>query len=201
VTQADTQERAASPSAAPFWVLGAGLLAAIALLTFHPIGAADTTMHMAAGEWILKHHGAIPRSNLFMYTAQGHPWVDHTWLPQVCFVLIHRATGAVGLQVYAAVFYAVAFGLSLWLWRRLGVGAHLAALPFLFAVVFPIGRYAPRPELFTDVLLAITLALVLTWRDSHHRWIWALPALAVLWVNCHGGVTTGLVFLWTFVAG
>ena len=200
MTDTDTQPQPSRLPAASFLVVGAGLLAGIALLTFHPIGAADTYLHMAAGQWILT-HDAIPRHNLFMYTAQGHPWVDHTWLPQVIFVLIHRAFGPVGLQVYAVVFYAGAFGLMLWLWQRLCVGSHLAVLPFLVAILIPIGRYAPRPELFTDVFLAIAMALVITWRETHHRWIWALPPLTALWVNCHGGVTTGLIFLWAFVAG
>jgi len=200
VNRNESHREAAGPPASAFIALGAALLACIALLSLHPINAADTYLHLAAGRWILE-HGKIPHQNLFMYTAPQHPWVDHTLVPQVVFVLIHRALGAVGLQIYVVIFYAVAFGLLLWLWRRLGVGAHLAAIPFLLSILLPIGRYAPRPELFTDIFLAVTICVVLTWREREHRWIWALPPLVALWVNCHGGVTTGLIFLWVFVVG
>ena len=190
---------AASRPLAAYLAVFAGVLGCVALLSLHPLGNPDTYLHLATGEWMLRHH-AIARQNLFMYTTPDYPYLDHTWLAQVIFALLARAVGLVALPIFTALLYGVAFGLVLWIWRRLGAGWRLAIVPFLLGVLFPVGRYELRPELFTYIFLAITMAMALTWREFGGRGIWALPALVAVWVNCHAGVTTGLLFVWVFVA-
>ena len=186
--------------ALPYLLAGAVVTALIALLSFHRVAGTDIWYHMAAGRWMLDHH-AIPRHNLFMYTYPHTPWVAHAYLAQVAFFLIYHLGGIPAIQVFVAAAYTAWFGILLWLWWRMGVSLRLAAIPFLLAILLPVGRYTPRPELFTAIFLATTVTVTLTWREFGTRWIWALPALVALWVNVHGGVTYGVIFLVLFAAG
>ena len=145
MSQSETHTRPTRLATASYLGVGAVVLACIALFAFHPIEVFDAYLHMAVGKWILA-RDAIPRENLFMYTAAGHRWVDHEWLSQVLFVLVHRVLGPVGLQGVACLGYSAAFGLMLWLWHRLRLRIEFAALPFLLALLLPLGRYSPRPE-------------------------------------------------------
>ena len=49
MSHSDRPPPPAGPPAVPFLVVGAALLAGIALLVFHPIGTGDTYLHLAAG--------------------------------------------------------------------------------------------------------------------------------------------------------
>ena len=190
----------ATRQASPALAVGAGLAVCVALLCLRLVTSGDPFMHLAVGRWIAEHR-AVPRANLFMYTAPGYPWADHSWLFELVLYWVQRLAGMVGVQVFVWFGVAGMVAVLLRLWLRLGAGPALAPLPFLLALVLMAERFRPRPELATMVLLALALSLLFQWRacgersrtNRPGRAIWALPAMGVLWANLHGGMASGLL--------
>src|ERR1700693_5157585 len=52
-----------------------------------------------------------------------------------------------------------------------------------------------RSYLFTFLFLAATLAIL-----EYRRWLWALPIIAIVWANCHGGFFLGWVAVAAYCA-
>ena len=66
--------------------------------------------------------------------------------------------------------------------RARGLAPWLALL--LCAVVYR-QRSQVRPETLVAVLMSVQLLLLERWRSGDRRWLWALPALALVWANAH----------------
>jgi len=65
-------------------------LASLRLAT--PIADPDLGWHLAAGRHILD-TGTLPRVDSFSYVAAGRPWLVYSWLAEVLFAAIERASG------------------------------------------------------------------------------------------------------------
>src|SRR5919109_3961660 len=66
------------------WHLGAlGLLLVIAG-TLAPLATADLPMHLALGEWIVRHR-AIPFEEPFAWTRPNEPFYAYSWAIQVLY--------------------------------------------------------------------------------------------------------------------
>ena len=53
---------------------------------------ADTFFHLRTGQSIWE-SGAIPTTELFSHTFQGHEWLNHEWLSQLLFYGLHALGG------------------------------------------------------------------------------------------------------------
>ncbi|HEX7506647.1 MAG TPA: hypothetical protein VF550_07730 [Polyangia bacterium] len=83
--------------------------------------------------------------------------------------------------------------------RRKGAKTWPAVAVWLPAVVMLTGRLCERPELFSLLFLAGYLT-VLGRAGERPRWLWLLPAIQVLWVNCHGFFVLGPMVLAAYAA-
>jgi hypothetical protein len=94
---------------------------------------------------------------------------------------------------------------ALWLMyslgRRMGAGTRpLVALTLLAACV--LGLFVTvRPQVFTWLLFAVYVFLVVRDEDARAREIWLIPALMALWVNLHLGFFYGFLALGCWIAG
>ncbi|HEX6533491.1 MAG TPA: hypothetical protein VF041_02785 [Gemmatimonadaceae bacterium] len=78
-------------------------LAALALLVFalgavKPLDDPDLPMHLATGEWIVRHH-AVPFVEPFAWTRAGAPYFAYSWLLEVLYYGMLRWFGPIGLHV------------------------------------------------------------------------------------------------------
>ena len=193
-----------SPAAAPGWLRPTLLgLTAVLLLTWLTGEIADTDiwLHLMTGRHTLQHH-ALTVPDPFSYTSNitsaAYPGevktryfnLTHEWLAQMVMYLIHAASGFSGLVLVRAVLLIVfcgLVGLMVW-WRTAGFYRSLAAAIAAGAVA--INFQQSRPFLITFLFLAVTMAVL-----ERRRWMWALPAVFLLWANCHGGYFMGWVML------
>ncbi len=184
------------------WALSvsAVLLAAAFALALAPMANNDLWWHLATGRWMVEHH-RLPVEDPFSFTAFMRPWHDVEWLSELVLYGVWRLAGERGLVLGAALDLTFIFGLVWWL-GRLTSGSDLVA-SLLMVVAAVVSRYwwAPRPTLASDVLALLTLLILERYRRGLARWeIWALPALAALWANLHGGFVLAPVMVGT-VAG
>ncbi len=175
-------------------------LCAVALLLVaaatRRIWGADFWWQWATGRWVSEH--GIPHLDVFSYTAAGRPWIEMRWL--YCWALF-RWTSALGFPaavVAKVVALLAAFGLVTRsvLERN---GRAVAALALSVAVLASTQRFYVRPEIFTYLMFAVFVWVLERHRRRGGRWVWALPALQVVWTNSHtefvlGPCLVGLAF-------
>jgi hypothetical protein len=173
-----------------------GILLAVSACYYFSYPGVDTDLwgHLFFGKEILR-GSALPRQNLYSYTAPGFPWVNHEWLAEVLFYAVFRILGSPGLILFKL---AVGCGV-VWVVNRT-IRATVASpiiraltLVWIMAVLSP--GFNVRPQIFTFLLLAALVHLLRVQEESGGFVLYAAPALIALWVNLHGGVVAGLASL------
>ena len=149
------------------------------------MGDTDLWYHLNGGRYILEHL-ALPRDSFFSFMTSPREWVDYYWLFQVLVYRIHAAWGYPGLIfLRGTLFFAATLVLLAYLYRNTESDTprfYLAMLFFLY-FFFLLPRYQlVRPHLFSYLFILIFLFLL----DFRPTKAYALPLLAVLWVNLHG---------------
>jgi hypothetical protein len=175
-----------------FWnrVLFGTVLVWTFLATCFPMFDTDFWWHLKTGEWILQ-NGTTPAVDLYTFTDSDKPWIDLHWGFQILIALLYRAGGVplVSLVKSAITTVAVAIG-----WHA--AGNRLPGWKKLLIWIFPLicitGRANERPEMLSMLFLAVWL-WVAVHSDVRPRLIWVLPAVQLIWVNCHALFVLGLV--------
>lgn len=173
------------------WVVLVGLTL---ILGFHSLDDLDLGWHLAGGLRIVE-AGAIPTTDPF--TIGAVPWINYSWLPELCYAAAYRIGGFEWLRlvqwllVVACTFSIYALGCC----RREGRQCDIGAL---FALVCVLPLLAPflhlRPQLLSVALFAVALLLLerrtltfpfaalltVFWAACHIYWVF-VPALWVLY--------------------
>ena len=71
----------------------------------------DEFWHIKTGEYIVQHGYKLPQTDIFTFTAEKYPWVNHEWLSQIVFFHVYHTTGFKGFVVFKSVIILAAFGL------------------------------------------------------------------------------------------
>jgi hypothetical protein len=166
----------------------------------------DSWWHLKTGEYIVTHH-ALPYPDPFAYTtaraAPAYPGEErtrhfnltHEWLAQAGMYLVESAGGLGAVVLARAILMAAMCGLiGLIAWRRTGSllwGVAAALGTAWLAVEFSRDRPGILSFFFTAALIAIF---------EFRRYVWLVPALVLLWANCHGGFFLGWVVCGAYTA-
>ncbi len=193
----------------PWFVFPLLILVAVAFLTIQTVSDPDIWFHLALGREFVQ-HGSLPKTDIFSHTAAGREWISSGWGASVLYYLAFTAGsgpdafwGPSGGGLVLIVFMAVAAGtlaVHVAALRR-GANGGTMALLLLAAMLAASLRFNPRPDVFSQLLMALT-ALVLstapTGRAARRTWI--LPPLFALWANLHAGFPAGLVVVGIYAA-
>lgn len=172
-------------------ILCASLLVWTFLSLCFPLFDTDFWWHLKTGEWILAGNG-IPYVDLYTFRDADKPWIDLHWGFQLLVTLLYWAggvplvtlakaaiiTGAVAVTFYAGGDHRIAF------WKK--------ALIWIFPIICIAGRGNERPEMLSQLFLAIWLWIAQR-SNSRPNLIWYLPLVQLVWVNCHALFVLGLV--------
>ncbi|MFH1853969.1 MAG: tetratricopeptide repeat protein [Candidatus Omnitrophota bacterium] len=152
----------------------------------------DLWWGLKTGECIVKNL-EIPRVDIFSYTLQGRPWIDHEWLSQVLFYLVFSKFGWLGLNLLKAFVIGLCFFIMYFL-ASSGIKKTVFPLFFLLVSILAFGyRSFVRPEIFSYLLFCVFMYVL-----EKERPLAVLPFLQILWVNLHGYFIAGptLIFLY-----
>src|SRR5581483_11304780 len=152
------------------------------LFVFHRNFDFDLGYHLRAGQWILENH-AFPQKDNFTFGAAGHDYLDLHWLYQIlCFLLFKIGSyPLISLAHQSAIL--LAFGLTAYRvlersdkpWIALGL-----LTPALIAMEI---RFLDRPEVFSWVLLILTLFVLDLRLEKNRNFLFLVPLFQLLWVN------------------
>ena len=150
--------------------------------------------HLATGRWILDHH-SIPRSDIYSFTAHGHPWTVQSWGASVIYALTQRVAGDLGIRILVA---ACTTAMAVLVWRLTSraeglVGRLAIAVP---ALAVGASLWVERPLIFSLLFLMAVLFVL----DERLDPRWLLPIMW-LWVNVHGSFPLGIGAIVAFGIG
>ena len=172
----------------------------LALFAMRQVASLDTGFHLTAGNSILAGEG-WPDTDRFTFTVTDHDYVDTSWGYQVLLALIERAFGAPGMVLFHVLLLLATFAL-LFFTVRLSGDDHAGLLPLLFlGVLAGEMRYEVRPELLSYFFLALVLYLLHRHAEGRSTPLWLLPAIFLVWANCHSLFVLGWAALGCFVVG
>lgn len=170
------------------------VLGAAALVQITPVSDNDLWWLLKAGEHMVTTR-TFPTTDPFTWTAQGAPWVNHTWGFELLLYAVYAVGGVSGLIVLQVVFALGAFGVMYWTLRREAVPTAWALGLIGLAALATRGFWAPRPQIVTYLGLATLWAIVWEYRAGRSDRLAWLPFLTAVWVNLHGGFFIGLAVL------
>lgn len=151
----------------------------------------DLWGHTKFGEEILR-DGAIPATDSYSYTANGHTWINHEWLTEVIFALIYSTLGPTGFLVFKLLIGLVILHLLSNLYWKKESNAFAYLLPFLLLSHVMAPGFMPRPHLMTYLFLTFLVCMFHQYFDGNRKALAWSPLLMLAWVNCHGGVIAGI---------
>lgn len=154
----------------------------------------DMWWHMKVGEQIVQTHD-LPRTDEYSYTTGNHAWIPHEWLPEVAIYFAYRWGGLAGLMLWLGLTGSILLGGLYLLCSAYSGNAKVALIGGLIGWFFGTISLAVRPLLLGHIFLVALLALVHLGRTRSARWLWGLPPLFAVWVNCHGSFALGLAVL------
>ncbi len=147
----------------------------------------DTGWHLAGGRYIWQTK-TIPSVDVMSYTADGKPWI-YPILSQLLLFSLYQLGGFASLSYLNAAACASTVALLL---RRSRVFTAVLAIIAIPSIAH---RTAPRGDLFTMVLFAWCLRLLVRHYEGERVRLWLLPVLMLAWVNLHLGFGAGLALL------
>jgi hypothetical protein len=154
----------------------------------------DMWWHMKVGEKIVQTL-ELPRTDEYSYTTDRHAWIPHEWLPEVAIYAAYRWGGLAGLMLWLGLTGSILLGGLYLLCSAYSGNPKVALIGGLIGWFFGTISLAVRPLLLGHIFLVALLALIHLGRTRSARWLWGLPPLFAVWVNCHGSFALGLVVL------
>lgn len=143
----------------------------------------DVFWHLAVGKWISQ-NGAVPRTDVYSWSAYGQPWTAHQWLWELILYQTYKTLGVVGMW---SLVFACAASAGLLVRAGLlasGVFPDVASVAGGMAPVLLWGWLKPWPQAGVYALFAAYLCFSLRGRWGRREALWAL-ALGALWANIH----------------
>jgi len=155
----------------------------------------DLWCHFKTGEYIIKNFN-VPQVDIFSYTLENKPWIDHEWLSQVLFYAVFAKFSWLGINFLKAVVISLCF-LVLLFFIISKYKKSIYAIFFILISVFAFGyRSFARPEIFSYLLLCLFFYIL-----EYERKVYILPFLQILWVNLHGYFILGPILIFLYLLG
>jgi tetratricopeptide (TPR) repeat protein len=177
------------------WLLPLILVAAfVFILSYRQLSDPDLGFHLKYGEWISMHR-QVPQHDLSTYTVSGNEYIDLQWLFQVILFQVYRAGGYPMVSLFVCITMCSLFLILLYR-NRLESVPLSRGMPWILAVfIIADPRIAPRPEIFTFLLMTLLLLVL----DSYIRYgknrLYFLPLIMLAWSNLHALFILGIVIM------
>jgi hypothetical protein len=181
----------------PYW-FAIPLLLFVVFRFAQPIEDGDLFWHMKYGSQMLERGTLRTDHSLYSWMPASNAAIYCAWTGELLFLGLWKAFGIAGIFAlrYAAVLAVL--GLLALHARRCGlVGRAEAWLAILIVLLASVVATLPKPEMLSLVLWN---GLVFCWfgaLQARRRlpWIYAIPAIMLVWVNTHGGFLLAAPFL------
>jgi hypothetical protein len=168
------------------------------------IGDTETWLHLSLGKLIWQMKG-VPDAEPFTYPILGEPFSYNSWLFGLLTYALNSHFGAYGLVLLKASVIAAAFYIllkdSLRPYGNYPIDYPIAIIVLVAAVVISQYRFVLRPDMFLMMYLGFSIFSLNAYLYDNKKYIYALPAIHLLWANMHASIIVMSVPFGAFIAG
>jgi hypothetical protein len=168
------------------------------LATVPPVDP-DLWWHLANGRLLSTLHW-WPQTDLYSFSAAGHPWVMHEWLADLLMYGVYQLGG---LPLLVVIFAGVVTGGAACLFlilRWSGLHPTAAVLLTLIGALAGSTAWGARPQLLNLLFSGLLICGLLLYRKGRLAPWWLVPFIWV-WANLHSGFVVGLIITFLFLLG
>lgn len=173
------------------------VFAATFVTMIFPYRDKDWGWHYRYGEYLLT-HGKLLMHDIYSWTMEGYPWVNHEWLFDPTIYTVFKNLGYIGAALMGTVLIFFCFWLLVKKFKLPYWKLSIAAF-FFFQLVETGIREGLRAQVLALIPLAILIYILMRSRDNL-KLLWFLPLLMLAWVNLHGTFAYGLLIIAVFFA-
>lgn len=175
------------------------LLFSLLILIF-PIDDTDIWWHLKTGEIILENK-ALPKYDIFSFTAQNNEWTHHEWLFEIVVYLIFKFSGYNGLIFFKCLILFFSFFFIIKSSILFHKNFTLISILFLIILIFSRDNLILRPHLLTIFFGCLYTYILLDYINNNKKYIYFIPFLQIIWVNSHAGfIISGIIFFVFFLS-
>ena len=158
----------------------------------------DIWFHLKTGEYIVKNR-AIPKYDLYSYTAAGHKYIDSQWLFQVILYIFYLLGGISGLFLLQIIVLSLAYYfliLTGWDNKNYIVFFLIGYLSLMVSYE----RFIIRPEMFTILFITVYMFILEKYRETkNEKILYIIPVIQLLWTNIHGLFILGWIIMLIYI--
>jgi hypothetical protein len=170
------------------------LLLIIAIADAGQLTDPDLWGHIRFGQAALAQHHVILH-DAYSYTAFGRLFGNHEWLTEIVMATVYNHLGIVGLKLWkftctGSVLLCLALALA-----ETGATFAVQSNILMAAALGMMPQMQYRPQLFTFLFFAATIAILARHYYRGTAPLWMLVPIILLWVNLHGGFVIGIASL------
>ena len=158
----------------------------------------DFWWHLKAGEIIVTTR-SIPKTDLFSFTAAGHPFILQNWLVEVIYYGAYRAGGLALLVALNAMLLVAALLPVYHLCRQATDRLKLSVISALLPAVLLLYFGSVRSQIFSFALFSAYYWVLSSYVGRRRDLLWTLPLMMIVWVNLHGAFVLGLGLIILFL--
>ncbi len=169
-----------------------------------PVEDGDLWFHLAYAKFMIQNHTLIPDHTIYSWTPASGLEIYCAWIPELILYALYEKGGLPLLFALRYLCLAVFILLVILFAKRAGILWHpLTWLICLTGVLMSCAGLLIKPEMLSYVFMSLMVFLWLSIK-SHPRRAWLcylIPVLLLIWINSHGAVIFGMVFIGTLLLG
>lgn len=193
-TQSSGTQRQGTNGTLPFfmgWGRVFSVIILVMLLVFshsQPINFTNVDLgrHLKNGEVTLA-QGGPTSTNYYSYTEPQRESINHHWATGVLFYFIERTGGGIqGVSLFYLLLRVIT--ILLFLYSATLISNYATAYFFtVLSIPLLVSRLDPRPEGISYFMMAAIFLIGTLYKNGKisGRWLFVIPLLQILWVNCH----------------
>ena len=156
----------------------------------------DIWWHIRTGQMIPEK--GTPTTDWYTFASNESKWIDLHWLFQLIVAGVFSLGQTEGLVLFKAIISMTTVFILLLPFKRDIPSSVMIVLSLPFISLFA-SRLLIRPEMLSFLLLVLTL-FVIHKSMQYITWIFALPIIQLIWVNCQGLFVLQYVVMVSFAA-
>ncbi|MGD0279286.1 MAG: hypothetical protein ABSC11_08260, partial [Smithella sp.] len=161
----------------------------------------DTGLHIKIGEFVLNTF-SVPNYDIFFATTPPLQYIAYEWLSQVIMAFVyHHLDGLTGIVIFFSFLIAFTYYLLFRILKKENGNTIITTCVALLVICASSVLWQAKPHIFSILIFIAWYYILDLYQYKNKNYIYALPALMLLWVNLHGAFILGFVLCGIYFLG
>lgn len=175
------------------------LFVSIFVFFLHPFEGSGDFFHEVNLGKLITQTGHLPYFDTWTHTANGLPWVAHSWGSGIIFYELIKNLGPYSIVFLTSLMAATTF-LLLYILLRLYKISKISSF-LTIGVIVPLfaSRFPQRPEMFEYIFILLIL-IIDELKKKNYKYSFFMPLIILVWANVYGSSVLFGVLLTGYLA-